>query len=428
MERYYEKGLEFALNKDKDDPLKSFRDRFYIPEDTIYMDGNSLGLASVDAIKHLNILVEAWKTHGIELLNLNDNKYFLYQDLIGEKMAKIVGADPIEVTCMANTTLNIHSAISTFYKPTESRYKILVDELNFPTDLYAVDGQVMLKGYTPEEAVKEIKSTDGMTLSEDAIIDAMTDDVAIILLANVLYRSGQVLNMERISKAARDRGIIIGWDMSHGIGSVEIDLNAAQADFAVWCTYKYLSGGPGSIAGFYINKKHLSLYPGLPGWQGNRKDTQFLMRRTFEPNNSNAGGWQTGSRSLLSMSTLEGTLDIFDDAGMPNIRKKSLDMTGYLMYLIDEDLKEYGYTIGNLRDDDKRGGHVCVVHEEAYRITKALKDQRVIPDYREPNIIRIAPVALYNTYEEVYQVAEILKDIVKNKKYEDISKDRTLVV
>lgn len=428
MERYYETGLEFALKKDKEDPLKDFRQRFFIPKDTIYMDGNSLGLASVDAIKHLDVLVDAWKTHGIGLLNLNDNKYFLYQDLIGEKMSKLVGAKPEEVTCMGNTTLNIHSGIATFYKPTEERYKILVDELNFPTDLYAAEGQVKLKGYDPEDAIKMVKSSDGMILEEDAIIEAMTEDVAIALLPNVLYRSGQVIDMKRVTKAAHEKGIIIGWDLSHGIGAVEIDLNDVQADFAVWCTYKYLSGGPGSIAGFYINEKHFSLYPGLPGWQGNRKDTQFLMRTKFEPNNSSAGGWQTGSRSLLSMSTLEGTLDIFAEAGMPNIRKKSLDLTGYLMYLIDEELEQYGYSVGNPREDERRTGHICLVHEEAYRISKALIDEKVIPDYREPNIVRIAPTALYNTFEEVYQLAEILKDIVENKKYEKYSKERSLIL
>ncbi|MFJ7724726.1 kynureninase [Neobacillus sp. NPDC097160] len=423
----FEDSWEFAKRKDREDVLRDIRERFCIQENVMYMDGNSLGLCSKDAKEALFHVIDLWEKHGIGIWDVEDSKYFLYQKVLGAKLAQLIQADDDEVTVMTNTTINIHQGISTFYKPTRDRYKILVDDLNFPTDRYAIDSQVRLKGYDPKDAVKVIASSDGRFVSEDAIIEGMTEDVALILLPSVLYRSAQLLDMERITKEAHDRGIIIGWDLCHSIGIVPHDFKHINPDFAVWCNYKYLSAGPGAIAGFYINKRHFEKEPGLAGWHGNNKETQFKLLNEFD-HELNAHGWQTGTQPLFSMAPLEGVLNIYHKVGMEKIRAKSLDITRYLMDLADERLAKYGYIIGNPREDHKRGGHICLEHEEAYRICKALKNRGVVPDYREPNVIRLAPVPLYVSYEEVYRLVEILEEIAINMDYENYSNKRTLVV
>ncbi|MEK5389944.1 kynureninase [Margalitia sp. FSL K6-0131] len=425
--RNFESSLEFAKKKDLEDPIKHIRERFCVKENEIYMDGNSLGLCSKDAKEALYHIVDMWEKHGIGIWDVEDSRYFMYQNVLGEKLAELIGAEANEVTVMTNTTINIHQGISTFYQPTPERYKILVDDLNFPTDRYAVDSQVRLKGYDPADAVKVISSSDGRYLSEDDIIEGMTEDVVLILLPSVFYRSAQLLDMERITNEAHARGIIIGWDLCHSIGAVPHDFKSFNPDFAVWCNYKYLSAGPGAIAGFYINKKHFQKEPGLAGWHGNKNETQFQLRQQFD-HELNAHGWQTGTQPLLSMAPLEGVLNIYHEVGMEKIRAKSLDITAYLMYLIDNRLAKYGFTIGNPSEDHKRGGHVSLEHDEAYRICKALKSHKVIPDFREPNVIRLAPVALYVSYEDVYKLVEILEDIAVHREYENYKTERTLVV
>lgn len=424
--RKFEDSLNFARAKDEQDPLRGFKDRFYIPGNGIYMDGNSCGLCSKDAEQSLYKALADWKQYGIDVWSHPDGNYFLYQDLLGELTAPLINAKPSEVTVCTNTTINIHKALATFYHPTETTYKILVDDLNFPTDRYAVDSQVKLRGLDPDDAVKVVKSRDGKTISEEDMIAAMTDDVCLILLPSVLYRSSYLVDMQRIAAAARERNIFSGFDLSHSIGSVPHDFAAIDCDFAIWCNYKYINGGPGAIAGLYINERHFSKGPGLAGWQGNRKDTQFDLNQTFEPADY-AGAWQTGTQPIFSMAPIEGSLRMFAEAGMDRVREKSLDLTAYLMYLIDVRLRPYGFSYGNPTEDDRRGGHVALEHDDAIRITKALKDRGVIPDFRYPNVIRLAPVALYVSYEDVHRMVEILIDIMETKAYEAYGKDRGTV-
>ncbi|MCL7986315.1 kynureninase [Sphingobacterium sp. lm-10] len=423
----FDTSLDFARKKDQGDELRDARDRFFIQPNEIYMDGNSLGMASKDAEAALLNVLALWKKDGIKIWNREDGKYYHYARVLAKPMAKLINADANEVTLVGSTTSNIHQAISTFYHPTKSRYKILVDDLNFPTDRYAVDSQVALKGYNPQEAVRVVASPDGRFIDEDAVVAAMNEDVALVLLPAVLYRSAQVIDMKKLTIEAHKRNIIIGFDLCHAIGAVEIDFDAIQPDFAVWCNYKYLSAGPGAIAGLYINKRHFGQTPGMAGWFGNRDETQFQLKHEFE-HQQDASGWQVGTPPLLAMAPLEGVLQLFDQIGMRKIRAKSLDLTGYLMYLIDMKLAKYGCGIGNSREDKKRGGHICLEHDEAYRISRALRDNGVVPDFREPNVIRLAPVALYNTYEEVYQVVHILERIITEKIYEQYHTNRALVV
>ncbi|XP_041980690.1 kynureninase-like [Aricia agestis] len=422
----FKDGLDHAQYLDSKDPLGAFRKRFYLREDTVYLCGNSLGLASKDAENSLFNVLDEWKYEGVQLWSQNNNKFLKYSAYLAKLMAPLVGADAKEIALSGSTTVSIHQCISTFYKPREDRYKILVDDVNFSSDRYAVDSQVRLKGYDPAEAVKVVKCR-GRFMSEDDVISAMTPEVALVLLPVVYYRSAQILDVKRVTDAAKSRGIFIGWDMCHAAGVIDFDLRYLDVDFAVWCTYKYLNGGPGAPSALYINKKHFHLTPGMCGWFGNRVETQFKLNQEFD-HKKDANGWQIGTPHLLSMGPLEGSLKMFLEAGMTNVRLKSLKITAYLMYLSDLRLSYYGFDIGNPREDDRRGGHVCLRHREAYRISIALKNMGVVQDFRPPNVIRITPAALYTSYEEVYRVVEMILLIVKNETYKSISTRRSVVV
>ncbi|XP_022122987.2 kynureninase-like [Pieris rapae] len=426
MEAQFKPGSNLAKFLDNNDLLGYVRQKFYIKENYIYMCGNSLGLASKDSEDTALKVFDKWKNEGVNIWNVDDNKYYMYSMHLAKLMAPIVGADHDEIAIVSATTVNIHQLISTFYKPTKDRYKILLDNINFPTDRYAIESQVRLKGYTPEEAIKVVECADKYIKEED-VIAAMTEDVAIVFLPVVYYRTAQVVDTKKITEAAKKRGILIGWDLCHAVGVLEMDFKSLDIDFAVWCTYKYLNGGPGSPAALYINRKHFNHQPGLAGWFGNRSETQFMLKQNFE-HRKDAGGWQIGTPALLSMGALEGSLKMFADVGMVAIRKKSLRITGYLIYLIDEKLSKFGFSVGNLREDSKRGGHVCLEHDEGYRISLAMRARGVIPDFRDPNVIRLAPTALYTSYEEVYNMVDIIIDIVTNETYKEFSLKRNLVV
>lgn len=424
----FKPGIEQAIALDQQDILGKFRDRFFpLADNKVYMDGNSLGLASIDAEKALLKVMDVWKKEGILLWNVDNGHYFNYGKNLGARVGKLINAGENEVMITANTTLNIHQAIATFWMPTKERYKILVDDLNFPTDRYAIDSQVLLKGMKVDEVVKVVNSNNGVFIDEDAVIAAMTEDVAVILLPSVLYRSSQLLDMERLTKEAHKRGIYIGFDLCHSIGAVAHNFEAIQPDFAIWCNYKYLSAGPGATAGIYVNKKHFNKQVGLSGWFGNKDETQFQLKHQFDQA-LDITAYQTGTPNMFSMAPLEGVLNIYEEAGMENVRAKSLNLTAYMMYLIDTRLEDYNYSYNNGTEDAKRGGHVALVHEEAYRICLALKKHNIIPDFREPNVIRLAPIALYNSYEEVYHLVETLELIGKNKEWNDFSAERAIVI
>jgi len=416
MDYSFRNDLSFARELDAADPLREFRAHFYTVPGQIYMDGNSLGLCSKEAEACVLRALEVWKESGIKLWNVEDGKYFLYPSYLGAMVSRLIGADADEVTVTSSTTQNIHQCLATFYRPEGRRNKILVDDLNFPTDTHAVCSQVALHGLAPQDAVKVVRSADGRFIDEDAVIDAMTDDVALVLLPSALYRSAQLLDMPRLTRAAHERGIFIGWDLCHSIGVVPHDLRAADADFAVWCSYKYLNGGPGTAAGLFINRKHFGRAPGMAGWQGNEKATQFQLHPEHV-HSPDADGWLTGTPPILSMAAIEGSLSLTLSAGIERLRAKSLCMTAYMMYLIEERLSDE-FAVGCPREERIRGGHVPLEHPEAFRICQALKEQNVIPDYREPNVIRLAPIPLYTSYEDIFRMVEILEDIDKSRGYE----------
>lgn len=418
-----------AIALDQADPLAGFRERFYIPEDTIYVDGNSLGLLSKDAESSLQRVLNEWKTLGIKGWLDAERPWFHFAEEIGEMAATLVGAEKDELIFTGTTTVNIHSLISTFYKPAGKRTKILADELNFPSDIYALEGQIKMQGLDPANELLLAKSQDGKTLDEDLIIDMMTEEVALVWLPSVLFGSGQLLDMERLTKESRRRGIPIGFDCSHSAGAIPHHFSQWGVDFATFCSYKYLNGGPGCSAFLYINKKHFDKSPGIPGWFGYVKEKQFDMLLDFEHAHS-AGGWQISSPGILGSSTMEGSLKIINEAGIENIQKKSLQLTDFLLELLQPLLEEpkYELSIATPTENRRRGGHIALSHPtEALRINEALKARGIIPDFRAPDIIRIAPVALYNTFEEVWKVANILKEIIETKEFENFESKRKAI-
>ncbi|WP_347940255.1 kynureninase [Peribacillus simplex] len=418
--------LDHAKQMDEKDTLKGFREEFYLKPDSIYMDGNSLGLLSKRAERTLLESLEDWKEHGIDGWTQGNHPWFFMAEKLGAKMAPLVGASPEEVIVTGSTTVNLHQLVATFYKPEGTRTKILADELTFPTDIYALQSQLRTHGYDPETDLIRVKSSDGRFLEEDDIIETMTDDIALIILPTVLYRSGQILDMKRLTAEAHKRGIVIGFDGCHSIGAIPHSFSEWDVDFAYWCNYKHLNGGPGGVGGLYVNRKHFGTMPGLAGWFGSKKDKQFDMEHTLTPAES-AGAYQIGTPHVLSCAPLIGSLDIFIEAGIENIREKSLKINQYLMDLVESELAGMGFFIGTPREDIRRGGHVSLEHKEAARICKALKENGVIPDFRAPNIIRLAPVALYTSYAEVWEVVQILKKIMSEKQYEKFKNEREVV-
>ncbi len=410
---------------DREDPLKDFRSKFFIPENTIYLDGNSLGLMPKETYTVVERILDEWKNLGIKGWLEGKTPWFYFAETLGDKITSLVGASSQEVICTGTTTLNIHSLISTFYKPLNHKTKIVADELNFPTDIYALKSQIEQKGLDPDKELILCKSKDGLRLKEDEIIDLMDDKTAVVFLPSVLYKSGQLLDIPLLTQEAHKRDIIIGFDCSHSVGAVPHYFDDWEVDFALWCSYKYLNGGPGSPAFLYLNQKHFQKTPGLAGWFGYIKEKQFDLLPEFE-HEKNAGGWQISSPSILSAATLEVALDIINEVGIKNIRKKSKELTSYLVFLVHKILyhRPYSFTIASPQDPDKRSGHVAFIREDGLRVNKALKNRGVVPDYRPKNLIRIAPVALYNSYHEVWRTVDHLKQIIDKKEYENYSKER----
>lgn len=374
-------------------------------------------------------MLNEWRELGIKGWLEGQRPWFWFSEQIGEMASGLVGAAPGELIFSGTTTVNIHALISTFYQPAAKRTKILADELNFPSDIYALQGQIRIKGLDPDKELILAKSSDGQTLDEIAIVELMTDEVALVYLPSVLYASGQLLNMEYLTAEAHKRGISIGFDCSHSAGAVPHHFSKWGVDFATFCSYKYLNGGPGCTAFLYINKKHFNKQPMLSGWFGYVKEKQFDMSLHFE-HAPNAGGWQISSPGILGSSTMEGALQITLEAGIENIRKKSLLITDYFRKLIETTLAKppYNFSVATPNEEERRGGHIALTHPiEAFRINEALKARGIVPDFRQPNIIRIAPIALYNTFEEVWRVANALRNIIDEKEFEGFERTRKAI-
>ena len=410
-----------------EDTLADYKRRFYIPEieslnmdgetksvkPIIYMDGNSLGLASKDAEEELRAEFERWKI----LMSRNSG----IEKRAAELQAKLVGAEPGEVVLTGGASINIHALVSTFYKPSGRRTKIIGDELNFSSDIYALAGELRLKGRDPAEDLIVVKSRDGRTIDEEDIIEAMSEEVSVCHLPSVYYVSGQLLDIKRITAAAHDSGIIIGFDCCHSIGLIPHKFHEWGVDYGLWCNYKYVNGSTGAIAGLYVHESHFDETPGLPTWWGNDPSNRFDFRQDWTTS-GNAASWHLGSNLGMGfgIAPVYATSRMIVDAGLERIRAKSLKATGYMMYLIDALLSKepYNCRVGNPREDNRRGGHVACEHIEAKRICEALRARGVPPDFRPPRTIRLSPIPLYTSYQEVWEVVQHIKAILDNREYE----------
>jgi kynureninase len=413
-------GREAARDRDAADPLAAFRERFDVPGE-LYFDGNSLGPLSDAAEAALDGALEEWRELGIEAWTEADRPWFYYGESLGDDLAPLVGAAPEEVVVANSTTVNVHTLVGTFLDARGDRPPgVLVNDLDFPTDHYAIRAQLRQRGFDPDDHLHVVESRDGRTVEEDDVVATLESrDVGIVFMPSVLYRSGQLFDVERIAEAAHDHGALAGFDLAHSVGVVPHDLSGHGVDFAVWCSYKYLNAGPGAIAGLYVAERHFGTEPALTGWWGHEKETQFEMQKTFTPADS-AGAWQIGTVPVLSAAPLAGSLEIVHEAGIDAIREKSLALTDYLIDLVDERLADLGCRVGTPRDPDRRGGHVAIEHPDAEAVSAALRERGIVVDFRPPNVVRVCPAPLYTRFVEVWEFVDELREILETGAYRDV--------
>jgi kynureninase len=416
-------SLNFAKDLDKNDPLKNFREQFYIPvingKECIYFTGNSLGLQPKTTQDYVMNELEDWANFGVEGHFHATNPWLSYHEIFPKQLSQIIGALPEEIVVMNQLTVNLHLLMTSFYRPTKERYKVICEAKAFPSDQYAMESQVKLHGLNAYEAIIEVHPREGeyAIRTEDilATIKQHGETVAIVLFGGVNYYSGQVFDMENITKAAHDVGAYCGFDLAHAIGNVELKMHDWDVDFACWCSYKYLNSGPGGVAGAFINQKHIAnkSLQRLAGWWGHDKESRFKMEKGFNPIET-AEGWQLSNAPVLSMAAHKASLDIFEDAGMENLLPKAKMLSDYLLFILDEinaSLDKKIIEIITPRND--KGCQVSILMlEKGKEVFEALKQNGVIADWREPNVIRVAPVPLYNSFEDVFRFGNILNSFL----------------
>lgn len=418
----YQNTLDFAEGLDAQDGLSHFRNEFLIPQhkgsDSIYLCGNSLGLQPKSTQKYLGDQLNAWKDLAVEGWFHGDDPWLQFHHQLKQPLADITGAEPDEVTVMNSLTVNLHLLLVSFYKPTNKRYKILMEGGAFPSDQYAIESQVNYHGFKPDEAIIEVFPREGEhTLRTEDITSAIeqnADELALVLFAGVNYYTGQVFDMLAITEAGHKAGAYVGFDLAHAVGNVPLQLHNWSADFACWCSYKYMNSGPGGISGIFVHEKHFN-NPDLKrfaGWWGYRPDERFLMAPGFKPAHG-AEGWQVSTSPILLMAAHKAALDIFERAGgLEKLRQKSILLTGYLEYLINEINCKCGkelFIIITPSDPAIRGCQLSIICKgNGKAIFNYLAENGVIGDWREPDVIRLSPVPLYNSFKDVYEAAKYL--------------------
>ena len=380
------------------------RDAFLLPRG-IYLDGNSLGPLSYAAQAATERRLKQWQHLAVG----GWDEWFELAERLSPALARLVGAKPAEVIATGSTTANLHALLATFYKPDGARRNLLATSLDFPSDLYALSAWAGRQG----GELKLVPSRDGHTLHDDDIRDALTPDVALAVLPTVLYRSGQLLDVAALTAAAHAAGALIGWDAAHSIGALPHAFHDAGVDFAVWCSYKYLNAGPGAPGGLFVHERHFDRTPGLPGWWGYDKATQFEMTPGFR-RAPGAGAYQVGTPSIVALAGLEGALGVFEEVNIEAVRARSLELTDYLIALADAQLP---CVLRTPREHAHRGGHIVLEHPAAQQLSLALRERRIVPDYRAPDLLRLAPVALYNTEAELDETVRVLLDLLSTGSY-----------
>jgi len=411
-------SASFAEQLDKKDPLKKFRKYFHFPERSgkkaIYFCGNSLGLQPKAVGKAVKQELKDWKHLAVAGYFAAKNPWLFYQDNFKQPLSKIMGCRQEEITVMNALTVNLHLLLLSFYKPKDGRFKIIMEAGAFPSDQYAVETQVKFHSLNPNEAIVELFPRKGeKTLrTEDILqtIETNKDNLALVLLGGINYYTGQLYDIKAITAATHAAGAIAGYDLAHVAGNVPMELHNWNADFAVWCSYKYLNAGPGAVSGVYIHAKYANdkNYNRMGGWWGNAEKTRFKMEKGFKPK-AGAGGWQLSTAQVLNMVALKASLELFEKAGIKNLHKKSILLTGYLEFLLQQ-LFNVKFEIITPADPQQRGAQLSLYFKkDAKAIHQKLTDNGVIVDYREPGVIRVAPAPLYNSFKEVYRFYEILK-------------------
>ena len=420
----FEAFASFAAKMDEQDSLKHFRENFYIPkqpngEDVIYFTGNSLGLQPKTVRAYIEQELKDWETLGVEGHFHAKNPWMPYHEFLTEQMANIIGAKPIETVVMNSLTVNLHLLMVSFYCPTSERHKIVIEAGAFPSDQYAVASQIKFHGFDIQNSLIELKPREGETCLRTGDIEQTILEngasVALILLGGVNYYTGQAFDMRRIAKIGHSQGAVVGFDLAHAAGNIELNLHDWNADFAAWCSYKYLNSGPGGIAGVFVHERHAENVdlPRFAGWWGHDKKTRFLMGSEFLPMRG-AEGWQLSNPPIFQLAALKASLDIFEEAGMKALTEKSKKLTGYLEFLLGE-IKDERISVITPSNPKMRGCQLSIRVEDANKnLFKAISDKGVIADWREPDVIRVAPVPLYNSFADVYKFAEILKNCLQN--------------
>lgn len=425
----YKNTLDYARYLDENDSLKHFRDKFYIPmvngKESIYFTGNSLGLQPKTTQDYVLNELEDWANFGVEGHFHARHPWVSYHELFPELLSEIVGAMPEELVAMNQLTVNLHLLMTSFYRPTKQRYKIICEAKAFPSDQYAFQSQVKLHGFTPEEAIIEVAPKEGLqVIDNNDILEAIKkhgNETALVLFGGVNYYNGQVFDMQAICRAAHEAGAYCGFDLAHAAGNTELELHDWNVDFACWCSYKYLNSGPGGVAGAFIHQRHIAdkTIPRLAGWWGHDKENRFKMEKEFIPIPT-AEGWQLSNAPVLSMAAHKASLDIFKEAGMSNLIKKGRSLSSYLLYVLDDINSLFADSpieIITPREEKQRGCQVSMLmQKDGRRIFESLIQQGVIADWREPNVIRVAPVPLYNRFEDIYLFGEIIRNTLQASK------------
>jgi kynureninase len=415
---------DFARQLDADDPLRHFREKFHLPlgadgKPFIYFAGNSLGLMPRAARKIVEQELDDWAKRAVDAHHAADTPWYSYHETLREPTAKLVGAQAREVICMNSLTVNLHLMMATFYRPTKSRFKILMEEPAFPSDTYAIKTQITHHGLDPKDALILARPRKGefAIRQEDieAVLEKYGQQIAIVMIGGINFFTGQLFDIERITSLAQKRGCVVGFDLAHAIGNVPLALHDWNVDFAVWCSYKYLNAGPGAVAGAFVHERHATnqKLPRFAGWFGNDPHTRFRLHLEpeFIPVPS-ADGWQISNPPIFSMAPLRASLAIFDEAGgMEALRAKSIKLTGYLQFLLESNRGDKRFTIITPGEMDARGCQLSIlVHEHPKELFHKLQAAGVKCDFREPNVIRVAPTPLYNTFREVWRFAKILAE------------------
>ena len=423
----FENNSDFARQLDEQDPLKNFRDKFYFPtfhEKTVrYFTGNSLGLQPKTVASYIQQELEDWQKYGVEGHFMAKRPWFSYHENLTEKVAKIVGAKPVEVVVTHSLTTNLHLLMVSFYRPQGKRTKILCEAKAFPSDQYALESQVKFHGLNLAEHLVEVGPRAGEQLirEEDILskIEELGDELALVMIGGVNYYTGQLFDMAAITKAGHSVGAIVGFDLAHAAGNINLQLHDWGLDFAAWCSYKYLNSSPGGVSGMFVHERHANK-PELPrfaGWWGHDKSSRFMMEPGFKPMQG-AEGWQLSNAPVLGMAAHLASVEIFEEAGMDRIGEKRDLMTAFLEFVID-DISErnkdrVSFELITPRDKTKRGAQLSIMAKgQGKNLFDKLSDEGVVADWREPNVIRVAPAPLYNSFEDCYWFGQLLEKAIQ---------------